>query len=102
MRNHTAEFPRNLCSLAEAYRDVTDKSVHYCTLLRWAQKGVGGVRLRSWVVGGRRLTNREAVLEFIETRSEQTSTADPVPVRSENKKRRDIERAERELESIRG
>ena len=101
MRNNI-EFPRNLCSLAEAYRDVTGQSVHYCTLLRWAQKGIGGVRLRSWVVGGRRLSNREAVLEFIETRSEQKSTAEPAPVRSESKKRRDIERAERELESIRG
>jgi hypothetical protein len=36
------------------------------TLRRWALHGVRGVRLRSWLVGGRRHTSDEAIGEFLD------------------------------------
>jgi hypothetical protein len=38
---------------------------HLNTIRRWAKRGVRGVRLRSWLVGGRRFTSPEAITEFI-------------------------------------
>jgi Protein of unknown function (DUF1580) len=35
------------------------------TLRRWALHGVRGVRLRSWLVGGRRHTSDQAIEEFL-------------------------------------
>jgi len=37
------------------------------TVYRWATRGVRGVKLETVMVGGRRLTSREAVRQFIET-----------------------------------
>jgi hypothetical protein len=34
------------------------------TVRRWAGRGVRGVRLRSWLVGGRRYTSLQALAEF--------------------------------------
>lgn len=36
------------------------------TVWRWVLNGVGGRRLESWKVGGRRVTTKEALLRFIE------------------------------------
>jgi hypothetical protein len=36
------------------------------TMRRWALRGVRGVRLRSWLVGGRRHTSDQAVEEFLD------------------------------------
>jgi hypothetical protein len=41
------------------------------TLSRWAHHGVRGVRLATFLVGGRRFTTREAISEFIEALSAQ-------------------------------
>jgi Protein of unknown function (DUF1580) len=35
------------------------------TLRRWAGRGVRGVRLRTWLVGGRRHTSARAITEFL-------------------------------------
>jgi hypothetical protein len=35
------------------------------TLFRWSLRGVRGVRLETWLVGGRRFTSRDAIARFI-------------------------------------
>jgi hypothetical protein len=40
------------------------------TLYRWALKGVDGVRLESYLVGGRRFTTAEALASFVNRASE--------------------------------
>jgi hypothetical protein len=35
------------------------------TIRRWAGRGVRGVRLRTWLIGGRRYTSVEAVAQFV-------------------------------------
>ena len=44
---------------------------HPNTLRRWASEGCDGTRLRTWKVGGRRVTSKEALEEFILARSGQ-------------------------------
>jgi hypothetical protein len=36
------------------------------TIRRWAAQGVRGVRLESWLIGGRRYTSREAIARFLD------------------------------------
>jgi hypothetical protein len=38
---------------------------HVNTVRRWADRGVRGVLLKTWRVGGRWFTSEEAILEFI-------------------------------------
>lgn len=38
-----------------------EENVHYSTAWRWALKGISGVRLPTWRLGGKRWTTREAV-----------------------------------------
>jgi hypothetical protein len=38
---------------------------HVNTVRRWAGRGVRGVRLRTWLVGGRRYTSAQAIAQFI-------------------------------------
>jgi hypothetical protein len=50
---------------------LTDAPGHFTThpsmttLRRWALHGVRGVRLHTWLVGGRRHTSDEAIEEFL-------------------------------------
>jgi hypothetical protein len=36
------------------------------TIRRWATRGIHGVRLQSWRIGGRRFSTELAVMEFLE------------------------------------
>jgi len=71
-------------SLAVAARlpelKVDGQGPHTSTVLRWCRQGQGGVCLECEVVGGRRVTSREAVLRFIarRTRLAQLQTRDSV------------------------
>ena len=38
---------------------------HVSTLRRWGRQGVGGVKLATWRIGGRRVTCRRSVEEFL-------------------------------------
>lgn len=48
---------------------------------RWSTKGRGGVKLKTWMVGGRRMTTIEAVESFIEERTKQTTPRESSTVR---------------------
>jgi hypothetical protein len=42
---------------------------HASTLARWATRGIRGIRLETWMLGGRRCTTRDAVDRFIRATS---------------------------------
>lgn len=46
---------------------------HYMTPRKWWRYGLQGVRLQTWVIGGRRFTTRRALEEFTrQTRAKRT------------------------------
>lgn len=59
-----------LVSLKEATRLYPGTKPHISTVVRHALYGVSGVRLQSWRVGGRRMTSRAAIEQFVATLSE--------------------------------
>lgn len=63
---------------------------------RWVLKGVGGVKLESILIGGKRFVSAEAIQRFCDRR---TAAADGVapPVRTSRRREREIAAAEREL-----
>ena len=69
--------------------------IHIATLHRWRLRGVRGVRLRTWLVGGVRVTTESAVNEFLERLNNPGLPPDaPTP----SGRAREIAAAERELE----
>lgn len=53
--------------LKEAVEKVTGRKVSLSTILRWCTRpNKYGVRLKSWMVGGRRLTTTEEVQLYIQ------------------------------------
>lgn len=60
-------------SVPAAFEQVTGSRPHPTTCWRYATKGVGGVQLKTIVVGGRRLTTEDWVRDFIERRTSQVT-----------------------------
>lgn len=56
-------------SVAQAVESATGRRVNPSTCWRWAARGSKGVRLETWLLGGRRVTTVEAVLLFLELRT---------------------------------
>ena len=54
------------------------KPLHRNTLHRWTRRGCQGVRLKSWIVGGVRVTSREAIEAFIIARTAKSPVEPPV------------------------
>jgi len=57
-------FDDKLLSLGEAARQLPGRPSP-CTLWRWRARGVGGVRLKTILIGGRRFVSRQAIDEFV-------------------------------------
>jgi hypothetical protein len=55
---------RELLTLAEAARSLP-KRPSPSTLWRWHSRGIGGVRLETIMIGGRRYVAREALQDFV-------------------------------------
>jgi hypothetical protein len=73
-----------------------------CTVWRWASRGCRGVRLKTWSVGNRRFTTREAIAEFIATRTADSELARPMDAPAEPMSRARqaaIEKAKAELDA---
>jgi len=68
---------------------------HICTMYRWAQRGIRGVRLETARLGGTTVTSIEAIQRF----SERCSGTDPKSVPSKASER-SIERKQRECEAL--
>ena len=49
---------------------------HRSTVWRWLLRGVGGQKLETVIVGGRRFTSREAIERFV---SRRTAPGEPTP-----------------------
>jgi hypothetical protein len=70
--------------------------INVATTWRWAMAGVRGIRLKTVMVGGIRMTNGVLVSEFF---AALTAAADraPAPIRSSRQREQAIAAAEREL-----
>jgi hypothetical protein len=71
-QNHSVNatlIPKNEVGLplVDAVEAETGRRPHLCTVLRWSQKrNRYGIKLETWMLGGRRCTSREAVRRFNE------------------------------------
>lgn len=54
-----------LLPLVDAVEAATGRRPHPRTVLRWALKGINGVRLETVIFGGRRLCSAESVKCFV-------------------------------------
>ena len=84
----------SIITLGEACRVVPPHGVSTATMARWIQRGVGGVRLATIVIGGRRFTSREAIARFI---SAQNADDSPTPAVSPAQRTRQAKAAQQEL-----
>ncbi|GAA4445496.1 DUF1580 domain-containing protein [Novipirellula rosea] len=84
---------KKMMPLTDAIFVATGLERHRVTGQRWANDG-----LRTYVVGGRRLTTVEDVREFIDSRSKPPCAAKAV--RSAAKRKRDQARAEKSLKKL--
>jgi hypothetical protein len=94
------------CSLRDAAKLVPSgrlgKPVSFQCLLRWALDGARGpdgqlVKLEALRLGGRWITSKEALQRFAERLTPHTDNT-PTPARTPRQRRRENEKAERELE----
>ncbi len=69
------EVLKDAISLAEAARRVP-RNPHVGTIWRWSTQGCRGIKLRTWLAGGIRVTTPAAVEEFLQ---ELNSSADASP-----------------------
>jgi hypothetical protein len=87
-----------LISCSEAAKGIPGRP-NTSTVWRWQQRGVRGIKLESVLVGGKRMTSREAVDRFI---AAVNAAADGEQVQPETpaQRQRAIESAEREAEAL--
>ena len=72
----------NLLSLAQAARSLPGRPSP-STLWRWRSRGIGGVRLETVMIGGRRYVSREALERFVgELTAAREPQSNPVTGRS--------------------
>lgn len=84
----------SIITLSEACRLFPPAGVSTATMARWIQRGVRGVKLSTFVIGGRRLTSREAVSRFI---AAQNADEAPTPSISPAQRKRQALAAQTEL-----
>ena len=96
-----SSVPPDLGPLVPTIEKVTGQRVSLSTTMRWAIEGRRGVKLRTWMFGGRRMTNEASVIEFVSQLTEESTVTDPAPLRSAKQRERDISNAERKLANLR-
>lgn len=87
----------DIITLGEACRLIPPQGIAPCTMARWIQRGVRGVVLETVIIGGRRLTSREALQRFF---SAQNADQTPAPSITSSQRQRQSEAARRELEKM--
>jgi hypothetical protein len=75
-----------------------EQNVALSTVWRWAQRGVRGVQLETFAIGGKRYTTREAFGRFVERTTAAASRKPPPALRSERAKQ--IEAAKNEIRDL--
>jgi hypothetical protein len=83
------------CRLPELKRD--GKPLHLATIFRWASRGVRGVVLETMQQGASKVTTREAIDRFFAKLGGEIDTDAKVPGRTPLRRKRDHERADKEL-----
>lgn len=77
-----------------------DEDRNVSTVWRWAQRGVRGVKLETFNVGGRRFTTREAFARFVEATTEAAQGSPVQSPRTNRQREAAISRAERECAEL--
>lgn len=75
----TAQAGEVLHPLPRAVQIATGRRPHQRTVLRWALKGVSGVKLKTVMLGGRRLCSVEQVKLFVEASTAAKDGEAPEP-----------------------
>ena len=65
---------------------------------RWVLNGVGGVKLESILIGGKRFTSAESIQRFCDRRT-AAADGDTPPVRTSRQRERAMQQAEREFDA---
>lgn len=87
----------NRVSMTELARQL---DVTIPTIWRWRQRGVRGVQLETFMLGGRRYTTQEAHCRFVErTTAAANGTQPSATTRNSRQRQAAIARAERELDA---
>ena len=60
------EDPLPIRDVPAEVQEATGHRPHIATVWRWVQRGCRGVKLETALVGGRRITSREAIHRFVE------------------------------------
>jgi len=93
----------SIITLGEACRAFPPNGVSDATMARWIQRGVSVkslgtfVKLETLLIGGRRVTSKEAIGRFI---AEQNAPEVPAAAITPSQRRRQSEAARTELERI--
>ncbi len=95
MIDHEAE---QLLTLTAAAKLLPGRP-NVATLWRWRTSGIRGIKLETFLFGGRRMTSREALSRFFER---TTAAADGAPVQAETPRQREhaIDRAEKRAQEL--
>lgn len=93
-RHRPLRAPREYLSMAQASHLLPGRP-HLSTLHRWRLRGVRGVRLQTCLIGGRRYTTSEWLVEFIE--GSTAAVAPETPTAIEGRRESAILAAEKEL-----
>jgi len=93
--DHTSE---TLLTFAEAAAVLPDRP-HVSTLHRWRLRGIGGVKLETIRIGGRRYTSHEALERFIGNTTAAADGEKPIKSTPSKRRQRRHQQAERELEA---
>ena len=87
-----------IITIGEACKAFPPNGISDATMARWIQKGVKGVKLETLLIGGRRVTSREAIARFIARQNADDAPAIPAVTRAQ--RQRQSEAARQELERI--
>ena len=99
MIDTTQEQPLPLALLS---REVTnrdgDRGINVSTMFRWIQRGVKGVRLETVMIGGIRMSSREALARFFQATTRAANGEAPA-VSTPKQRERAIAEAAAELQA---
>lgn len=83
-------------------REFPPNGIAEATMARYIQKGIGGVKLETIKIGGRRYTSKEAIARFIAAQNADDAPAAPVITASQRRKQSEAARTELQKMGIGG
>lgn len=81
-------------------KQANGKTVHLSTIYRWLSRGRRGVRLPSFLVGGRRYVNAQDLFDWIDRLTYEAAPPQAFNPPTPRQRRRERERARRRVEEI--